>query len=163
MVTGQVQGSTWHPQTAEQAAMDRMQLQHQWDLENVGRERNAWLQHYQDTQALAEAEKQKRIGEARQAFNTVYTPYLTSQWDTYANKAFAPPVEDVLANTHPGQVYTQTGPGGQMGWKAATGAPQGWVQGNLQNMWNTAYANLLLRDMFGGPGAGFSPMAPGRK
>ena len=76
-VTSNVVGSTYHPQTAEGAAMERQLLERQWELED----RNWGLAREKDAKALGEWQKNEDEAKMKAAYEMFYAPMAQSQWD----------------------------------------------------------------------------------
>jgi hypothetical protein len=140
--TSNIVGSTWHPQTPEEAAMERMQLERQWELEDKKKAGQDWWNQKAMEQRWSEMRRGEEEARMREAFNKVYGPRVESAWRMGQGEIVAPRPAGVPSNW-----VARSAPNlpSRLSWGPAKPMPQGYAQQNLGSWWDMARANALLQ------------------
>jgi len=156
-VTSNVVGSRWHPKTEQEMAMERMRLQHGWDVEAesraesrqraVAQQQRDWERQFAQQQRgwgredfmnrqndiLAMQERERKKGEARmrQAFSVLQRPSMQNAWDRARGEVVGPRPPGIPAD-YMGR-YIQKAPGAAtapnaMEWVPRTPIPEQMYQ-----------------------------------
>jgi hypothetical protein len=135
--TSNIVGSTWHPQTPEEAAMERMQLERQWELADIkkaGQEKGR-------EQEWSEMRRREEEARMREAFNKVYGSIPLNAAYMRAGGIVAPRPEGVNPNY---VAYTDPKVQGGIRWGPQQRISEQEYQNQMAGMWDMWKANQIL-------------------